>query len=130
MNGLRKLEIMLEELEDNFNNHLTKSKSTYYYIMKPDGAKKSLTLNVYSRGGETECEILILPEYSSQSAPKCQVKTNGELSFTAQNVANVFPLPLKSGYHVLEFISEGVAAGLRIRLTGARSDCKEAATKK
>ena len=40
-----------------------------------------------------------------------------------------FPLPLKSGYHVLEFISEGVAAGLRIRLTGALSDCKEAATK-
>ncbi|MDE5991173.1 MAG: hypothetical protein K2H36_06300 [Clostridia bacterium] len=54
MNSLRKMEIMLDELSEDFNNHLAKSKATYYYIMNSDGDVKKLRLNVYSKGGEIE----------------------------------------------------------------------------
>lgn len=127
MNGFRKLEIMVEELDESFNEHVVKSRSEYYYIIKSDGSGTPLKLNVYSRGGETECEILILPDYSSTSAAKCNIKVDGESRFCAQNVISIFSIPLKTGYHVLEFSSEGVAAGMRLRLTGALSDCKETA---
>lgn len=119
----------MEELDENFNEHLSKSKSTYYYIMKSDGNENKLALNVYSRGGETECEILILPDYSSSNAAKCEIKVDGESRFSAQGVISIFSMQFVAGYHVLEFVSEGVAAGMRIRLTGALSDCKEAAVK-
>lgn len=120
------MEIMLDELSEDFNEHLAKSKSTYYNIMNTVGDVKKLNLNVYSKGGEIECEILLLPDYSQASGVSCSVKVDGEEPITRQGILTIAPLSLNVGYHTLEFVASAGVETARVRLTGALSDSKAA----
>lgn len=126
MNNLRKMEIMLDELSEDFNEHLAKSKSTYYFMMNEADGVKKLKLNVYSKGGEIECEILALPSYSVGGEPSCSITVDGEELESRQGIMTIAPIPLKVGYHTLEFVTGVGVATARVRLTGALSDSKEA----
>ena len=127
MNNFRKMEIMLDELSEDFNDHLAKSKAKYYYIMKSEGDVKKLKLSVYSRGGEIECEVLMLPDYSQTADGSCSISLDGEVLQSREGIISISGLQLKVGYHTLEFITgEGIATA-RVRLTGVLSDSKEVA---
>ncbi|MDE5549258.1 MAG: hypothetical protein K2J13_03295 [Clostridia bacterium] len=125
MNNLRKIEIALDELSEDFNEHLAKSKATYYYLMNTVGETKRLNLNVYSKGGEIECEILMLSNYQNTGEASCVITLDGEVFETRVGVMTISPIPLKVGYHALEFTATGAVATARVRLTGALSDSKE-----
>lgn len=121
------MEIMLDELSEDFNDHLAKSKATYYYVMNSDGNAKKLRLSVYSRGGDIECEVLMLPNYSDAGDTTCAITLDGEALQSRSGIISILPIPLNAGYHTLEFItSEGVSTA-RVRLTGVLSDSKEVA---
>ena len=126
MNNFRKMEVMLDELSEDFNDHLAKSKATYYYMMNEADGVKKLNLNVYSKGGEIECEILMLPNYSVGSEPSCSITVDGEELEGRQGIMTIAPIPLKVGYHTLEFVTGSGIATARVRLTGVLSDSKEA----
>ena len=126
MNNFRKIEVMLDELSEDFNEHLAKSKSTYYYLMKDVDGVKKLSLNVYSKGGEIECEIFMLPDYSGSSDPTCSITLDGEDAESRQGIITIDLLPLNVGYHTIEFVARGGIATARVRLSGALSDSKEA----
>lgn len=121
------MEIMLDELSEDFNNHLAKSKATYYYIMNSDGDVKKLRLNVYSKGGEIECELLMLPDYSATSNITCSISLDGEVLQSTEGIISISSIQLKVGYHTLEFITGAGVATARVRLTGVLSDSKEVA---
>ena len=126
MNNFKKMEFMLDELSEDFNDHLAKSKSTYYHVMIDEGNVKKLRLNVCSKGGNIECEVLMLPDYSAGGNATCSITLDGEIAQSRDGIVTISTIPIEVGYHILEFSTcEGIAAA-RVRLTGALSDSKEA----
>ncbi|MDE7329412.1 MAG: hypothetical protein K2N57_06720 [Clostridia bacterium] len=126
MNDFRKVEIKLDELSEDFNEHVVTSKSTYYHVMGSQGDFKQLSLNVYSRGGEIECEVLLLPDFSNAGEVTCNVTLDGEAAGERSGVITISPLQLSQGYHTLSFLTNTAVAAARVRLTGVLSSSIEA----
>ena len=115
MNDFRKVELKLDELSEDFNEHVVTSKMSFYHVLN---VGKRLTLSVYSKGGEIECEVLLLPDFSGDGVVECDVTVDGVLAGTRSGVITIEPIQLKQGYHTLKFLASGAIASARVRLTG------------
>lgn len=117
----------MDELGEELNSHLASSKSTFYHVMSADGDRRRLSLSVCSKGGEIECEVLMLPDFASPKQVSCDVTVDGEQAESREGVITATVLRLNQGYHALEFLTNSAAAAARVRLTGALSSSREAA---
>lgn len=76
--NIKRMEVMLEDLSENFDRHISTTSENYYFVMKVADGESKLKVRLYSQGGEAELEVLAFPADASQ--PSCQISVDGEIA--------------------------------------------------
>lgn len=120
--NIKRLEYMVEEINDNLNQHLAGSTNTYYYMMQQNASQAELSIKIYNAKGKAECEVVAMPDYSKSGEISCQIKVDGVLTATVSGIMSIIELDLQRGYHTIEFITSDNVACARVRLSGVLSN--------
>lgn len=113
--NIKRMEVMLEDLSENFDRHISTSSENYYFVLKSVGGESTLKIRLYSQGGETELEIFAFPSNGAQ--PSCQISVDGEVVDEREGVITIAPLMLERGFRVVEIRGQNVSSG-RARIKG------------
>lgn len=117
--NIKRMENMIDEISESLQNHILSSKNTYYYVMQQNLKTGELAIKVYSSGGKSECEVICMPDYSSEGEITCSIKIDGEEAAQRKGMISSEEIDLPKGYHTLEFVTSANTASSRVRLTGA-----------
>lgn len=117
--NIKRMEYMIEDLNESLQNHLMSVKNTYYYVMQQNAGKGELAVKVYTLGGEIECECICMPDYKTEGEVVCTIIVDGEKADERKGIMSVNKLSLAKGYHTIEFATSENTASSRVRLTGA-----------
>lgn len=116
--NLKRMEFMIEDVNDNLQNHLQNSKNTYYYAMQQNGAQGELAVRFFTSGGKIECEVLAMPDYSKTGDVQCTLMLDGAQLEVRNGMITLGDVEAERGYHLLEFYTSSNVASARVRLTG------------
>lgn len=116
--NLKRMEFMIEDVNENLENHLNNAKNTYYYAMQQNGSSGELAVRFFTSGGSTECEIIAMPDYSKTGDTQCRIVLDGEQIDVRNGVITIGEIQAPRGYHTLEFFTSDNVAAARVRLTG------------
>ncbi len=116
--NLKRIEFMVEDVNENLQNHLLNTKNTYYYVMQQNGASGELAVRFFTSGGKTECEVIAMPDYSLSGEVQCRVLLDGVELQVREGVITLEDIEAERGYHTLEFFTSPNVASARVRLTG------------
>ena len=116
--NLKRIEFMVEDVNENLQNHLLNTKNTYYYVMQQNGASGELAVRFFTSGGKTECEVIAMPDYSLSGEVQCRVLLDGVELQVRKGVITLEDIEAERGYHTLEVFTSPNVASARVRLTG------------
>lgn len=119
--NVKRMEFMIEDINENLQNHLLNAKNTYYYVMQQNGGTGELTVRFYTSGSKIECEIISMPDYSKTGEVSCEIKLDGTSLETRKGVITLGEIEAEKGYHVIEFFTSDNTSSSRVRLTGGVS---------
>lgn len=113
----KRMEVMLGDLSDNFDRHITTAQETYHLVLPCENGAGKLTFRLFSKGGSVELEILAFAQSDKASFA---VKVDGETVEERKGVITIAPLALARGWRTVEISGQEVSAG-KIRITGSIS---------
>ena len=116
--NIKRMETMLEDLNESFDRHVSTSIANYYYVLPTANKEGYLKLRLYSQGGNAELELLAFA--IGDVDVKFSIKVDGENVDERRGAITIAPIALARGWRVVEIMGQGVATG-RVRISGGIS---------
>lgn len=116
--NIKRMEFMIEDVNESLQNHLLNTKNTYYYVMQQNGTTGELAVRFFTSGGNTECEVITMPDYSAGGEVECRIVLDGKDIEVRKGVMSIGNIQAEKGYHILEFFTSNNVSSARVRLTG------------
>ena len=113
--NIKRMEVMLGDLSESFDRHLSTSVANYYYVIQPIGNTCELRLRLYSQGGNAELELLAFASGSNEI--EFAIKVDSELVDERKGAITIAPLSLARGWRIIEITGQGISSG-RVRVSG------------
>lgn len=114
--NIKRMETMLEDLNESFDRHVSASVSDYCYVLPTADGEGYLKLRLYSQGGSAELELLAF----AKGDVEFTIKVDGEIVDVRNGAITIAPIALARGWRVVEIIGQGVSTG-RVRVSGGIS---------
>ena len=117
--NVKRMEVMLGDLSESFDRHISSSIAAYYYVLTVADGIGKLKLRLYSQGGNAQLEILAFEVSGGQA--NFEVKVDGEAVDNRMGAISIAPLALARGWRVVEITGQNFSAG-RVRISGSISN--------
>ena len=113
--NVKRMEVMLEDLRENFDRHVSTTSESSYFVMTASGGESKLKIRLYSQGADVELELLAFA--LSEDQPAFKISVDGEVVDERVGTITIKSLPLARGGRVLEIEGEKIQSG-RARIKG------------
>ncbi|MDE6604420.1 MAG: hypothetical protein K2K85_00160 [Clostridia bacterium] len=113
--NVKRMEVMLGDLSESFDRHVSSSVANYYFVLPAEGGEGKLRIRLYSQGGSAQLEILAFALSGSQM--DFVVKVDGETVDERAGAVSIASLALARGWRIVEIVGQGLSSG-RIRISG------------
>lgn len=113
--NVKRMEVMLEDLSENFDRHVSTTSQSHYFVMTAKDSESKLKIKVYSQGFDIELELLAFAV--GESIPKFEISVDGEVVDEREGAITIESLPLARGWRVLEICGKNVSSA-RARING------------
>ena len=116
--NIKRMEVMLEDLSENFDRHVSTALESCYFVMTTTDGESKLKIRLYSQGFDAELEILAFASCDRQ--PTFRISVDGEVVDERIGAITIDSVPLAKGWRVLEIYGMDISAG-RARIKGSIS---------
>lgn len=113
--NVKRMEVMLGELSESFDRHVSSSVADCYFVMSAVDGTGKLKIRLYSQGGSAQLEILAFALAGGQMS--FAISVDGETVDERAGEVSIAPLALARGWRVLEIVGQGLSSG-RVRISG------------
>ena len=113
--NVKRMEVMLEDLSENFDRHVSTTSESSYFVIPASGGEGKLKIRLYSQGCDVELEILAFA--LSDDHPAFRISVDGEVVDERAGAITIDSLPLARGWRVMEIVGENIQSG-RARIKG------------
>ncbi len=113
--NVRRMEVMLGDLSESFDRHVSSSVADYYFVLSAIDGIGKLRLRLYSQGGNAQLEILAFASAGGQI--DFSVEVDGKAVDERSGEVSIAPLALARGWRVVEIAGRGLSSG-RVRISG------------
>ena len=117
--NLKRMEVTLEELSENFDRHVATTSQSRYFVMTGEGGESKLKIRLYSQGGEAEVETLAFATGGAQ--PTFDVSVDGEYIGARVGEITIDKVFLARGWRLLELGGKNISSA-RVRINGSISE--------
>ena len=116
--NVKRMEVMLEDLSENFDRHVSTTSQSYYFVMTAKDYESKLRIKVYSQGADVELEILAFAV--GDCSPTFEISVDGEVVGHRAGAITIENVHLARGWRILEIDGKNLSSG-RVRIKGSIS---------
>ena len=112
----KKIEIMLDDLNEALQRHITYSTQTKSFVMPADSGYSYIALELISQGSEIEVETTFI--LSDVFNMECDVFIDGQNIRTYSTPIEIFKASVTKGKHTLEIVARDTVIAGKVSVSG------------